>query len=294
MPHWATVEDSTHTPYSFTHTITPHHHQTNCTNHILTNTPPTPTTTQDFMSYWNLLSILLCILPMIYMFDTKKKRKYTRMRHTKLKRKKYPMASNPGTRSKYGKSTNTWNMVYDPREDKVIAWTNQRVRIYQRRGRRMFTYQKGQRESTFPRHALPISGEWQGSKFIVTNISHWHNPPTATPPQHNTPTATTTKWNTTTNRQVQPQEKTTPRPAVNCHLRNNKSHQHKRTLRNRMKDQWKSTIPTSKEPKSKDSMARSRKWQHKARQLICNWTQRHMDAYLAIPEKAMEWNVEPG
>ena len=207
--------------------------------------------------------------------------------------KKYPMASHPGIRSKYGKSTNAWNMVYDPREDKVIAWTNQRVRIYQRRGRRMFTYQKGQRESTFPRHALPISGEWQGSKFIVTNISHWYNPPAATPPQHHTPTTTTTTRNTTTNRQVQQQEKTTPRPAANRHLPNKKSRRHKRTLSNRT-DQWKRTIPTSKEPKSKDSMARSRKWQHKARQLICNWTHRHMDAYLAIPEKAMEWNVEPG
>jgi hypothetical protein len=26
--------------------------------------------------------------------------------------------------------------------------------------RRLFTYQKGQSESTFPRHALPISGKW--------------------------------------------------------------------------------------------------------------------------------------
>ena len=110
----------------------------------------------------------------------------------------------------------------------------------------------------------------------------------------NTPTATTrTTRNTTTNRQVQQQEKTTPRPAVNCHLPNKKSRRHKRTLSN-CTDQWKRTIPTSKEPKSKDSMASSSKWQHKARQLISNWTHRHTDAYLAIPEKAMEWNVEPG
>jgi hypothetical protein len=30
------------------------------------------------------------------------------------------------------------------------------------------------------------------------------------------------------------------------------------------------------------------------RQFILNWTPRQMDAYLAIPEAAMEWNVEPG
>jgi hypothetical protein len=38
--------------------------------------------------------------------------------------------------------------------------------------------------------------------------------------------------------------------------------------------------------------------QHKmvnqAQQLITNWTPRHMDAYLAIPEVAVEWIVEPG
>jgi hypothetical protein len=36
--------------------------------------------------------------------------------------KKYPLASHPGIRSKYGKRTNAWNIVYDPtmEEDKVI------------------------------------------------------------------------------------------------------------------------------------------------------------------------------
>jgi hypothetical protein len=54
------------------------------------------------------------------------------------------------------------------------------------------------------------------------------------------------------------------------------------------------SIPTSKEPKSKDSMASSSKRQNQAWQLIFNWTPQHMDAYLTIPELAMEWNVEPG
>jgi hypothetical protein len=38
----------------------------------------------------------------------------------------------------------------------------------------------------------------------------------------------------------------------------------------------------------------SEKWQTQARQFIINWTPRHLDAYLAIPEVALEWNVEPG
>jgi hypothetical protein len=40
------------------------------------------------------------------------------------------------------------------------------------------SYQKGKSENTFHRHALPLTGEWQGSNFIVTNASHWTNPPT--------------------------------------------------------------------------------------------------------------------
>jgi hypothetical protein len=33
---------------------------------------------------------------------------------------------------------------------------------------------------------------------------------------------------------------------------------------------------------------------NQARQFIMNWTPRHMDAYSAIPEVAVEWIVEPG
>jgi hypothetical protein len=36
------------------------------------------------------------------------------------------------------------------------------------------------------------------------------------------------------------------------------------------------------------------KWQTQTRQFISNWTPQQMDAYLAIPEVALEWNVEPG
>jgi hypothetical protein len=37
-----------------------------------------------------------------------------------------------------------------------------------------------------------------------------------------------------------------------------------------------------------------KKWQNQARQYILNWQPQHMDAYLAIPQVAVEWNVEPG
>jgi len=37
-----------------------------------------------------------------------------------------------------------------------------------------------------------------------------------------------------------------------------------------------------------------KKWQTQGRQLILNWTPHHMDSYLAIPQVAVEWIVEPG
>jgi hypothetical protein len=37
-----------------------------------------------------------------------------------------------------------------------------------------------------------------------------------------------------------------------------------------------------------------KKWQPQVFQWISNWTLRQMSAYLAIPEVALEWNVEPG
>jgi hypothetical protein len=36
------------------------------------------------------------------------------------------------------------------------------------------------------------------------------------------------------------------------------------------------------------------KRQTQGHQFFSNWTQHHMDAYLAIPQVAMEWIVEPG
>jgi hypothetical protein len=36
------------------------------------------------------------------------------------------------------------------------------------------------------------------------------------------------------------------------------------------------------------------KWHTQVQPFLTNWTPQHMDAYLAIPEVAMEWIVEPG
>jgi hypothetical protein len=38
----------------------------------------------------------------------------------------------------------------------------------------------------------------------------------------------------------------------------------------------------------------SKKWQPQVFQWISNWTLQQMSAYLAIPEVALEWIVEPG
>jgi hypothetical protein len=74
-----------------------------------------------------------------------------------------------------------------------------------------------------PPHALPISGERQGSNFIVTNASHWgveQSPPTATLPQQRTTpaTATITRNATTTNQLMQTQEKPKPKQVIKSHL----------------------------------------------------------------------------
>ena len=146
---------------------------------------------------------------------------------TKRKWKKYPLARPPGIRSKYGKTNTVWSIVYDPRNDTVLTWTNHRVRIYQPRGRRLFTYRKGKSENTFPRHALPITCEWQGSNFIVTNTSYWTNPPTETlPQQYVTPASITTK-NTTNNQMENQQETATRPPSKNRKLKTDRPRNHK-------------------------------------------------------------------
>jgi hypothetical protein len=55
-------------------------------------------------------------------------------------------------------------------------------------------------------------------------------------------------------------------------------------------------IPKGKaKPQTKKvSHLSTEKWQPQVRQFFLNWTQHHLDAYLAIPQVAMEWIVEPG
>jgi hypothetical protein len=139
------------------------------------------------------------------------------------------MARHPGTRSKYyGKTKTAWSIVYDPRNDTVLIWTNHRVRIYQRRGRRLFTYQKGKSENTFPRHALPISGEWQGSYFIVNYTAHWTNPLTETLPQQCVTPASITTRNIKNNQMDKNQQETANRPPrKNWKLQTDRPRNHK-------------------------------------------------------------------
>jgi hypothetical protein len=127
----------------------------------------------------------------------------------------------------------------------------------------------------------------------VTNTSHWSNPPTATLPQQRTTPATTITRNATTNQLMQPQEKPKPKQVIKSHLPKAQSSRRKQTLSN-CKDQWIRPSPTSNGTYSTASQTRNRKWQNQARQFILNWTTQQMDAYPAIPEVAMKWNVEPG
>jgi hypothetical protein len=233
-----------------------------------------------FTAAWHLLSHLMCLIPMATLFNPNRKRIFIRRRSTKRKRKKFPMARPPGIRSKYGKTNMTWNIVYDPKNDKVLTWTNHRVRIYQRRGRRLFTYLKGKSENTFPRHALPITGEWQGSNFIVTHTSHWTNLPTETLPTYHDTTVKITKrnWTTSKSQGMPNQQATANRP--------------QRKIRTPKTDRPRNNTSTKRQSK-KVSYTSNEKWRPQVRQFI-NWTPQHMDAYLAIPQVAMEWIVEPG
>jgi hypothetical protein len=146
---------------------------------------------------WDLLFILFCSITALFNPSTRKSTR-DQKRPMKRRRQKYPCAKTPGSRPKYGKTNELWNVVYDPATDQVLTWSSECIRIYRRRGRRLYTYRKGQSEKTFPRHALPIQGIWQGDEFVVSNISHWTNRPTVSSlnDQGFTPTASNTMSNT--------------------------------------------------------------------------------------------------
>jgi hypothetical protein len=46
--------------------------------------------------------------------------------------------------------------------------------------------------------------------------------------------------------------------------------------------------------KNKATQLNHTNWQTQEQQIVMRWTHRHLAAFLAIPEMALEWNVEPG
>ena len=251
------------------------------------NTPHTPMASLHDISdlptltlSWQILFLVIFTIATVLPLKLKKKRAKKRINTfctPKRRRNKYPMAKPPGTRPKTGKNNTTWNMVYDPARDQVLEWSSNRVRIYQRsnRGHRLFTYHKGKHEKTFPRQALPISGTWNGSHFIVNHVSHWMDSPTSA---HCDTPASRAKRNIKQN-QMENQTETATRPPS-------------KTWRPKTDRLRKQKSPQRKNKKV--SRKSNPKWQTQVRQFITNWTSPQMDAYLAIPEVALDWNVEPG
>jgi hypothetical protein len=203
--------------------------------------------------------------------------------------------------SEMGITTNAWNIVYDPTADKVIIWTNNRVNLSTKRTPTVYIPKRTARPAKVPSPGIhpPTTNLRQMTRqqlhcdqyISVEQSTNW----SATLPQHRTTPVTTITWNATANQLMQPQEIPKPKQVIKSHLPKAQSRHHKRTLGNRKDQCWKRTLPTSNNaPYSKDSQPRNRKWQNQARQFILNWTPQQMDAYLAIPEVAMKWNVEPG
>jgi hypothetical protein len=263
--------------------ITPHHDclpdNTHTSNMTMTN-------------LWISLSLLLCILLLSTFFISRPRTKRNRNRTTATpRRRRYPLRKPPGTRTKYGKMKQAWNIIYDPQRDEVLTWTHGRVRIYQRRSPRQFVYQKEKTANTFPRHAQPIHGHWNGCSFIVTDLDHWTNTPMAassTPlypaPQSSLHDISALTCPTITLAQRQPR---TPLPTgkwFDKTPRNNPNLTTKYLTRHLRK---------SNNTTSKDSQWSMKKWQPQARIKI-QWTQQHLDAYLALAETRCEWNIEPG
>jgi len=227
----------------------------------------------------------------------------------KPKHPHYPLKRTPGTRSKHGNHPSTWNIVYDPAKDEILTWTNNRILIYQRRGRRQFVYWKKKHENTFPRTALPIHGHWQASYFIVERIDHWTNTSMAIPTAHHCKT----QWQYTENdsstnkglrnhRNIETKGNTTilaPSPSFSgLDISGINKSPHGNWYNNGNNGTLGSNghKGTTKHPSthgtSKDSHM-SNKWQPQVRPII-QWTRQHLDSFLALAEVACEWIVDPG
>ena len=238
-------------------------------------------------------------------------------------RNKYPRENTFDDHNKTDDTTTfQCNIVYDPTADLILTWTNQRVHIYRRRGRRQFTYLKRQSENTFPRTALPIHGQWQASNFIMTHLGHW----TETPPNpndsklHNESSSlhvisvlkpTSVKNNPVTSYYTTSLVNKSPlkQPLDANYLNRPSSHEiqtnstKRPTQRKRKSPQNQTTQHTGTNierhnPKKRKNIdpqvsPMSIKWHPQVRKIF-KWTLRHMDAYLDLAEVAMEQNVEPG
>ena len=236
---------------------------------------------------WQLLFLLIFSIATVLPSQLKKKRakKWINTHcNTKRRRNKYPMAKPPGTRPKTGKINTTWNVVYDPSRDQVLEWRSNRVRIYKRskRGHRLFTYHKGKHENTFPRQALPIYGTWNGSDFIVNHVSHWMDSPTAT------------HTNGTTQSDNQKGQAT--KAKITSVVKQSEKRHGPATRAKTPAPITKRKIPNGKAETQTEKVSHmsNEKWHPQVRHFITKWTSQQMDAYLAIPEVALEWIVDPG
>jgi hypothetical protein len=233
-----------------------------------------------------------------------KNRTRTRQRPAKRKRETFPKAKIPGSRPKRGKTNAPWNIVYDPANDQILIWRLQRVRIYCRKGRRLFVYKKGKSENTFPRHSLPVLGIWQGSYFIISTITHWTHQPTSDFLTHSPiRTLNTTGDQRSPKTESQLGEETNVKHAPTPNDPSSQKTVKSQPLRHHHWTITTHTSPTITSPSKQTpprqnnevSHTSNKKWQNQERTVIVyNWTPRHRAAYLAIPEVALEWKFDPG
>jgi hypothetical protein len=173
----------------------------------------------------------------------------------------------------------------------------------------------GSNENTFPRHALPIHGHWQGSSFIVEHLDHWTNTPTTiqntcsttqwqypSPPLHLTPqsslhviSALTCSTIPLAQWQTRKTSLTYKRNTTSATNMMDMTHPKQMTGKSQPKLApntltWQSRKQSNNNPKdSKWSI----KWHPQARLKIW-WTKQHLDSYLALAEVICEWNIDPG
>ena len=274
--------------------ITPHSLPTHQSVPLSYNTSHTPMASlhaisalPNFTLSWQFLFLVIFTIANVLPTQLKKQRAQKRInKHCTPKRcrKKYPMSKPPGTRPKTGKINTTWNVVYDPSRDQVLEWRSNRVRIYKRskRGHRLFTYHKGKHENTFPRQALPIYGTWNGSDFIVNHVSHWMDSPTAT------------HTNGTTQSDNQKGQAT--KAKITSVVKQSEKRHGPATRAKTPAPITKRKIPNGKAETQTEKVSHmsNEKWHPQVRHFITKWTSQQMDAYLAIPEVALEWIVDPG